>query len=99
MTIQNLLSTFDVQIQGSAMHALMARLYPLCRSITGDGFRRTLAELRDEIPFAVEEVPTGTLVFDWTVPKEWNIQDAFIRNAQGEKVVDFRKHSLHILNY
>ena len=99
MTIQDLLGTFDVQKQGNAMHALMTRLYPICRSITGDGIRETLAELRNQIPFAVEEVPSGTQVFDWTVPKEWNIRDAYIRNAQGEKVVDFKKHTLHVLNY
>jgi aminopeptidase-like protein len=97
--MQELLATLDLQAQGAAMQALMVRLYPICRSITGDGFRRTLAALRERVPLAVEEVPTGTRVFDWTVPKEWNIRDAWIRNTRGEKVVDFREHTLHILNY
>jgi aminopeptidase-like protein len=97
--IHDLLSRFDARKEGAAMHALMARLYPVCRSITGDGFRRTLAELGKHIPLAVEEVPSGTRVFDWTVPKEWNIRDAYIRNSRGEKVVDFKQHTLHVLNY
>lgn len=77
----------------------MQELYPICRSITGNGFRETLLRLRKEIPLEVHEVPTGTPVFDWTVPKEWNIRDAYVKNSLGERVIDFRKHNLHILNY
>jgi aminopeptidase-like protein len=84
---------------GAKMHALAAELYPVCRSITGNGVRCTLARLQREIPLTTHEVPTGTQVFDWTVPKEWNIRDAFIKNSRGERVVDFRKNSLHVLNY
>jgi aminopeptidase-like protein len=84
---------------GQAMHRLIQELYPICRSITGDGFRRSLEILSRHIPLAREEVPTGTAVFDWTVPKEWNIRDAFIKDASGRRVVDFRAHTLHILNY
>ncbi|MBI2826652.1 MAG: DUF4910 domain-containing protein [Planctomycetia bacterium] len=81
------------------MHRLIADLYPICRSITGDGFRRTLGRLREQIPLEIHEVPTGTPVFDWTVPREWNIRDAWIKNAAGEKVVDFRRSNLHVVNY
>lgn len=80
------------------MHAQMADLYPICRSITGAGIRATLKRL--PIPLELHEVPTGTPVLDWTVPKEWNIRDAYVKNVQsGEKVIDFQAHTLHILNY
>lgn len=81
------------------MHELMRRLYPICRSITGNGVRETLTILKEIIPLDIKEVPTGTSVFDWTIPKEWNIKDAYIKNAHGEKIVDFKKSSLHVLNY
>ena len=84
---------------GVEMHALIADLYPICRSITGDGFRATLARLESLIPLTAHEVPTGTQVLDWTVPREWNIRDAYVKNARGERVVDFRDSSLHVLNY
>ncbi|MEZ4867882.1 MAG: DUF4910 domain-containing protein [Caldilineaceae bacterium] len=81
------------------MHQLITELYPICRSITGDGVRQTLRRLQSYIPLTVHEVPTGTQVFDWTVPKEWNIRDAYVKNPCGEKVIDFQKSSLHVLNY
>ncbi|MBX3013815.1 MAG: DUF4910 domain-containing protein [Caldilineaceae bacterium] len=84
---------------GQAMHQLMAALYPICRSITGDGVRHSLQLLQKEIPLTLHEVPTGTPVFDWTVPNEWNIRDAYVKNARGEKVIDFQASSLHVLNY
>jgi len=84
---------------GEALHALIADLYPICRSITGDGVRRTLAHLQQWIPLTMFEVPTGTGVYDWTVPQEWNIRDAYIKNSRGERIVDFRRSSLHVLNY
>jgi aminopeptidase-like protein len=84
---------------GPAIHALVRQLYPICRSITGDGFRRTLARLKEEIPLEVHEVPSGTAVFDWTVPREWNIRDAYVKNSRGERVIDFRRHNLHVVNY
>jgi len=89
----------DAPSPGAAMHALVRELYPICRSITGDGLRRTLARLGQEIPLVLHEVPTGTRVFDWTVPREWNIRDAWVRNAAGERVIDFRRHNLHVVNY
>jgi aminopeptidase-like protein len=88
--------TVDV---GSDMHALIAELFPICRSITGNGLRETLRLLQSRIPLETVEVPSGTRVLDWTVPKEWNIRDAWIANSSGERVVDFRKSNLHVVNY
>ncbi|MBR0659897.1 DUF4910 domain-containing protein [Neoroseomonas oryzicola] len=84
---------------GAALHALVAELYPICRSITGDGVRRTLAILDRYLPLTLHEVPTGTQVFDWTVPREWRIREAFIEAADGTRVVDFGVHNLHVVNY
>ena len=84
---------------GTEMHALIAELYPICRSITGDGLRETLRRLAAYIPLTVHEVPSGTRVLDWTVPREWNIRDAYVKNSRGERVVDFRRSNLHVLNY
>ena len=84
---------------GGSMYELIRELYPICRSITGDGVRETLRRLRNHIPLKVHEVPSGTNVFDWTVPKEWNIRDAYVKNSDGVKVIDFRNSNLHILNY
>jgi aminopeptidase-like protein len=84
---------------GREMQRLISRLYPICRSMTGNGVRETLTIIRDEIPIEVREIPTGTRVFDWTVPKEWNIRDAYIKNSRGERIVDFRKSNLHVVNY
>jgi aminopeptidase-like protein len=81
------------------MYKLVSDLYPICRSITGDGVRETLALVQQEIPLDIHEIKTGTSVFDWTIPKEWNIRDAYIKNSQGEKVVDFKKLNLHVLGY
>lgn len=81
------------------MHAFVAELYPICRSITGDGVRATLDLIERFVPLERSEAPSGTPVLDWTVPPEWNIRDAYIANAAGERVVDFRAHSLHVLNY
>jgi aminopeptidase-like protein len=84
---------------GAELHALVSELYPICRSITGDGVRQTLQILSRYNPLTVHEVPSGTPVLDWTVPKEWNIRDAWIADASGKRVVDFRKLNLHVLNY
>jgi aminopeptidase-like protein len=89
----------DPESIGEELHRFAAELYPICRSITGNGIRRTLAMIKDRIPLQTFEVPTGTAVFDWTVPKEWNIQDAYINGPDGTRVVDFRKCNLHVLNY
>ena len=79
--------------------ALMLRLFPICRSITGNGVRETLGILSELIPLEIHEVPSGTKAFDWIVPREWNIRDAWIKNSRGERVVDFRKSNLHVLGY
>ena len=81
------------------MYALAERLYPICRSITGNGLRETLRIIQKEIPLTLHEVATGTAVFDWVVPREWNIRDAYIKNSRGEKIVDFQQSNLHVLNY
>jgi aminopeptidase-like protein len=84
---------------GREMYELIAELYPLCRSITGDGVRKTLSILKKHIPLDIHEVPTGTPVFDWTVPKEWNIRDAYVKNSKGEKIIDFTYSNLHVVSY
>lgn len=84
---------------GTQIQRLIEDLYPICRSITGNGFRQSLQILRKIIPLDVVEVPSGTQVFDWTIPKEWNIRDAYVKNPAGEKVIDFQRSNLHILNY
>ncbi len=89
----------DLLHEGEAMYGLIRDLYPICRSITGDGVRKTLAILRSHIPLEIHEVPSGTKVFDWTVPKEWNIRDAYVRDARGSKVIDFGSSNLHVVNY
>jgi aminopeptidase-like protein len=83
---------------GAAMHRLAEGLYPICRSITGNGVRETLAHVRDLVPLTIHEVPSGTPVLDLTVPPEWNVTDAFVKNASGERIVDFRRSNLHVLN-
>src|SRR5271163_3855113 len=89
----------DLESLGQSMHALIAELYPICRSITGDGIRETLRRLQRFIFLTVHEVPSGTQVFDWTVPREWNVRDAYVKNSCGERVIDFRKSNLHVVNY
>ena len=84
---------------GKQMHSLATMMFPICRSITGNGVRQTLNILKEEIPLVIYEVPSGTKVFDWEVPKEWNIREAYIKNSTGEKIVDFKNCNLHVLNY
>ena len=76
---------------GTEMHDIMVKLYPICRSITGDGVRKTLDIISEQIPLEKYEIPTGTEVFDWTVPKEWNVKDAYVKKSNGEKIIDFQK--------
>lgn len=84
---------------GNRMLSLAGELYPICRSITGEGVRATLRRLAAEIPLETIEVPSGTEVFDWTVPEEWNIRGAWIKDPSGRKIVDFAEHNLHVLGY
>ena len=83
----DILQRFDAEREGAEAYGLIEQLYPICRSITGDGVRQSLRL----VPVELHEIPSGTQVFDWTVPKEWNIRDAFIKNSTGERVVDLRK--------
>jgi len=84
---------------GQDLHALCRRLYPLVRSITGNGVRETLGILHEYIDLDVHEVPSGTRVFDWTVPMEWNVAEAHVTSEKGERVIDLRDHSLHLVSY
>ena len=84
---------------GSEILALAARIFPICRSITGDGVRQTLREVAAHIDIDIHEVATGTPVLDWTIPREWNIRDAWIKNERGEKIVDFNRSNLHVMSY
>jgi aminopeptidase-like protein len=84
---------------GLEMHELMQELYPLCRSLSGDGVRETLRIVGEHTPLELTEVPTGERVFDWTVPEEWNIRDAWIAGDDGRRIVDFRESNLHVLSY
>ena len=84
---------------GGEMYRLIEELYPICRSITGDGVRQTLAIIKKHIPLKTQEVPSGTKVFDWIVPKEWNIRGAYIKNSRGETIVDFKDSNLHVMSY
>jgi aminopeptidase-like protein len=84
---------------GKEMYSLMKRLFPICRSITGNGVRETLKIISEYIPINNTEIPTGTKVFDWKIPYEWNIKDAYIKNSKDEKIVDFKENNLHVVGY
>lgn len=99
MKVDDSLKSLDCQEVGKAMHEFMAELYPICRSITGEGVRETLRMIQKRIPLEIHEVPSGTQVFDWTVPREWNIVDAYVKNQAGERVVDFKASNLHVMSY
>jgi aminopeptidase-like protein len=89
----------DFAAVGERIYALAADLYPICRSITGEGVRATLGLMRRHIGLDVHEVPTGTKVLDWTIPKEWNIRAAHIKDARGNTIVDFANSNLHVMSY
>ena len=99
MEINDLKKTIDLNKAAQEMHELMYKLYPICRSITGNGFRETLGIIQEYIPLTLHEIPTGTKVFDWTVPNEWNIKDAYVKNSKGERVIDFKESNLHVVGY
>jgi aminopeptidase-like protein len=89
----------ELGTSGEALHALIRKLYPINRSITGNGVRETLSILGTYIPIQVHEVPSGTQVFDWTIPLEWNVREAWIEAPSGKRVVDFANHNLHLVSY
>lgn len=87
-------------MQGESMYALAEELFPICRSITGNGVRQTFEILKRFCPeLKLYEVPSGTQVFDWTVPKEWNIRGGYLEDEQGSRIVDFADSNLHVLGY
>ena len=92
-------SEWDAAREGAELYRIVSELYPICRSITGNGLRESLRLLQQHVPLSLHEVASGTQVFDWVVPNEWNIRDAYIKNSRGEKVVDFHKSNLHVVNY
>src|SRR5262245_20632597 len=92
-------NSLNIEAIGRDMFALIAELFPICRSITGHGVRETLRILGKRIPLEIHNVPSGTQVFDWAVPKEWNINDAYVKNSRGQRVIDFHSSNLHVLNY
>jgi aminopeptidase-like protein len=89
----------DFAQTGERIYALAAELFPICRSLTGDGVRQSLGLMRRHVGLDVHEVPTGTPLFDWTAPKEWNIRAAHIKGPDGNTVVDFANSNLHVLGY
>lgn len=99
MNVAALTTAVDAGVVGREIYALVSRLYPICRSLTGDGVRQTLRILLEHIPLTFHEVPTGTQVFDWTVPREWNIRDAYVKDSWGTRVIDFNKSNLHVVSY
>lgn len=84
---------------GEEIFAFATRIFPICRSITGNGVRQTLREIAGHIQLETHEVPTGTEVFDWTIPREWNIREAYIKDSSGNKVIDFAESNLHVMSY
>ncbi|HEY1482562.1 MAG TPA: DUF4910 domain-containing protein [Candidatus Acidoferrum sp.] len=99
MRLSNTFDSANLPTIGQQLHQFATDLYPICRSITGDGIRRTLQMIGERIPLQISEVPSGTPVFDWTVPKEWNIREAYVKGPDGSRIVDFKNHSLHVMNY
>lgn len=83
----------------NSMHRLLRELYPLCRSITGEGVRRTLKRIGEEIPVQWTELESGTRVLDWVIPDEWRIREAWVEAPNGKRIIDFQEHSLHLVSY
>ncbi|MCX6127142.1 MAG: DUF4910 domain-containing protein [Proteobacteria bacterium] len=89
----------EVEI-GKEMYRLAEELFPICRSLTGNGVRKTLEILQEHLPRMRQfEIPTGTRCFDWTIPKEWNIKGAYIAKLNGERILDFALNNLHVVSY
>lgn len=99
MILDRLLSEEGASAAGVDVFGLIESLFPICRSITGNGVRRTLELVAEWVPLRHTEVPSGTQIYDWEVPMEWNIRDAYVADERGRRVVDFRAHNLHVVNY
>ncbi len=95
----SVLKNMETEKSGENMYELVKRLFPICRSITGDGVRETLRIIQEQVPIQIHEVPTGTKAFDWTVPNEWNISDAHVSDTAGKKIIDFKKTNLCVVGY
>ena len=93
-----LLTNRNLDTAGREMYSLATELFPICRSMTGPGVRETLERLSQHVSLQTHEVPTGTRVFDWEVPREWRIDDAYIKDSHGTRMVDFRNSNLHVVN-
>jgi aminopeptidase-like protein len=93
------LAALDLAAEGASMYAFATELYPIFRSLTGEGVRRTLEAVGERVPLTVHEVPTGTPALDWTVPREWTVREAWIKGPGGEVVADIRRHNLHLVGY
>ena len=89
----------DLLIEKNTINLYLKKLYPICRSITGDGFRQSLKILGNKIDLKIFKFKSGSRVFDWKIPKEWNIKDGYILDPSNKKIANFKKHSLHIVNY
>src|SRR5215469_11257628 len=99
MLLPHLASDVGAHEAAAEARRAITEMYPLCRSITGDGVRRTLDIIDRIVPLERHEVATGTTAFDWQVPREWNIRDAWIADHEGRRIVDFRAHNLHVVSY
>jgi aminopeptidase-like protein len=99
MRIDEAVDALPVPAIGSELYDLCVELFPICRSITGDGVRQTLEVVSRHVPLDVHEVPSGTSVLDWTVPNEWNVRDAYVSGPSGDRVIDFQRSNLHLLGY
>ena len=99
MVLQSAILDSELADIGQKLYEFAEKMYPVCRSITGQGVRDTLEMIREKVPLEIHQVPTGTRVYDWEVPREWNIKDAYIKNSKGEKVIDFKDSNLHVVSY
>jgi len=97
--LRRLCDSLDPVATGAEMWGLVRELYPICRSITGDGLRTSLGILKHLAPMAVHEVPSGTKVFDWVVPREWNLRSARLTGPEGQTIADSGQLNLHVVNY
>ena len=99
MVLQPVLTDSELADIGQKLYEFTEKMYPVCRSITGQGVRDTLEMIREKVPIEIHQVPTGTRVYDWKVPREWNIKDAYIKNSKGKKIIDFKENNLHVVSY